>query len=146
MDINTMMSKRTKLLEKIKQLNARIEKDTASLKKAKNDLDCLNDDLLQSADLMANILGLDPNEVRGKLMQQASMEPADAAAFPAAQAQEKRSKKRAKASDPESKIDAAAGAEIPPADVEVVSEEKTEVEIPEDNVYGLKINPFDSIL
>lgn len=144
MDINTMMSKRTKLLEKIKQLNARIEKDTASLKKAKDDLDRLNDDLLQSADLMANILGLDPSEVREKLMQQASMEPSDMTDCPAAQ--EKWSKKRAKAAEPESKIDAAADVKIPPADVEVVSEEKAEVEIPEDNVYGLKINPFDSIL
>lgn len=144
MDINTMMSKRTKLLEKIKQLNARIEKDTASLKKAKNDLDCLNDDLLQSADLMANILGLDPNEVRGKLMQQASMEPADTTASPATL--EKKSKKKSDASKPEPEIDAAAGMDITPDNSKEDFKEESGIEIPEDNVYGLKINPFDSIL
>ena len=144
MDINTMMSKRTKLLEKIKQLNARIEKDTASLKKAKNDLDRLNDDLLQSADLMANILDLDPSEVREKLMQQASMEPADTAAFPAAQ--EKRSKKKSEASEPEPEIDAAASMDIPPGNSKEAFKEESGVEIPENNIYGLKINPFDSIL
>lgn len=144
MDINTMMSKRTKLLEKIKQLNARIEKDTASLKKAKNDLDCLNDDLLQSADLMANILGLDPNEVRGKLMQQASMEPADTTASPATL--EKKSKKKSDVSKPEPEIDAAAGMDITPDNSKEDFKEESGIEIPEDNVYGLKINPFDSIL
>ncbi len=144
MDINTMMSKRTKLLEKIKQLNARIEKDTASLKKAKNDLDCLNDDLLQSADLMANILGLDPNKVRGKLMQQASMEPADTTASPATL--EKKSKKKSDVSKPEPEIDAAAGMDITPDNSKEDFKEESGIEIPEDNVYGLKINPFDSIL
>lgn len=139
-----MMSKRTKLLEKIKQLNARIEKDTASLKKAKNDLDCLNDDLLQSADLMANILGLDPNEVRGKLMQQASMEPADTTASPATL--EKKSKKKSDVSKPEPEIDAAAGMDITPDNSKEDFKEESGIEIPEDNVYGLKINPFDSIL
>lgn len=117
MDINAMITKRAKLVDKIMRLQSRIERDTASLAKAKTDLDRLNAHLTQSADLMAAMLDLDPNEVRNKLLQQTGC------------------------SVPfhESESVEAAGEMIEP-------ENDDAPESPRDNSNGLKINPFESII
>lgn len=117
MDINAMITKRAKLVDKIMRLQSRIERDTASLAKAKTDLDRLNAHLTQSADLMAAMLDLDPSEVRNKLLQQTGC----SVPFQKSESIEE------------------AGEMIEP-------ENDDAPESPRDNSNGLKINPFESII
>lgn len=120
MDINAMITKRAKLVDKIMRLQSRIERDTASLAKAKTDLDRLNAHLTQSADLMAAMLDLDPNEVRNKLLQQTGC----SVPFHESESVEEADEM-----------------------IEMIEPENDDApESPRDNSNGLKINPFESII
>lgn len=134
MDINTMLTKRAKLVERIARLEARIERDTASLAKAKTDLGRLNESLAQSADLMAAMLDLDPGTVRNKLLQQAD--------------QTSPSQRSNDAPLPEAVMDFAP--ESAAKSDEIIEPENAGSDIiteaAGDNACGLKINPFESVI
>lgn len=141
MEINTMITKFDKLLAKANRLETRIKKDTDSLQKTNKELEQLKKDLLQSADLMAKILDMNPEDVRNKILQQVAMEPSiEAASPPASKKTEKKSLQ----------IKSAVAVQTPTVEPETEprsyeTEEHQEKSISAE-LNGLKIDPFDTIL
>lgn len=139
MDINIMITKFDKLLEKSNRLSARIKRDTDALQKTKKELEQLKKDLLQSADLMAKILGMNPEDVRNKLLQQVSMDPSIKVAPPPVSKKEEKKTPQIKATV----------ADQPPA-AELESKTYDTKEHQDKSISaepnGLKVDPFDTIL